>query len=478
MSLPRSTPEEQGVDPRAILATVDALVANPELHSIVVVRHGHVVAEGWAHPFSAGRPHVLYSLSKSFTSTAVGFAVAEGRFGLDDRVLDLLPDKASAGSHRSGEPGERLARLSVRHLLTMTSGHGAEPQLDDGADWVADFLAAPLDHEPGTHFVYNTPATHVLAAIVERTTGEHLLDYLTPRLLGPLGIVGATTEVSPQGVATGGFGISVRTEDVAAFAQLYLQDGVWEGRRLLPDGWVAQATSAQVPNGDPAEASDWTQDYGFQFWRSRHGFRGDGAFGQFAVVLPDEDSVVAVTSSTADMQASLDALWTHLLPGLQGAALPADPEGRAALGDRLAGLRLDPPAGEAVTDTARRLSGRTIAFAPNALGLSEAVLAAGDRADEWTLRLGGGAVSLRAGHGEPVAQRVAQVFAPRQSPEALVAGTWTAPDHYVLTVRWVETTTTATFAVDVDGERVTVTARQRGSFGPEELGPVTGSARS
>lgn len=473
MTLPRSTPERQGVEPRALLAAVDALVANPELHSIVVVRHGHVVAEGWAHPFAADRPHVLYSLSKSFTSSAVGFAVAEGRFGLDDRVVGLLPDKAPDG------PDERLARLTVRHLLTMTSGHDPEPPVLDGdGDWVADFLATPLVHEPGTHFVYNTPATHVLAAIVERTTGEHLLDYLTPRLLAPLGITGATTEVSPQGIATGGFGMSVRTQDIAVFAQLYLQGGVWEGRQLLPEGWAAQATKFQVPNGDPAEPSDWTQGYGFQFWRSRHGFRGDGAFGQFALVLPDEDTVVAVTSSVPDMQVSLDAIWTHLLPGLHDEPVPDDPDGRAALARRLATLRLDPPAGTAVTDTARRLSGRTVAVDANLFGLTEAVLVADDEVDEWTLRFGTRERVLRAGHDEPVAQRVPQVFSPRQSLAALVSGTWIAPDRYVLTVRWVETATTATFTFDVDGDHLTAVTRQRGSFGPEEYQPLTGVAAS
>ena len=470
-TLPRSTPEAQGVAPRALLATLDAIVAIPELHSLMVVRHGHVVAEGWAAPFGPDRPHALYSLTKSFTSTAVGFAVAEGLLSLDDRVVELLPEHAPA------VPGERLARLTVRHLLTMSSGHDPEPKvIDTPGDWLATFLATPLVHEPGERFVYNTPATHVLSAIVQRVTGEHTLDYLTPRLLDPLGIVGATTEVSPQGVDLGGVGMSVRTEDIAKLGLLYLQDGMWQGRRVLPEGWVAQAGAAQVPT-DHWEGTDWRQGYGFQFWRSQHGFRADGAFGQFSLVLPDEDAVVAITGAFRDTGAVLQAVWTHLLPGLHDEPLPADDAGRDALGLRLAGLRLEPPVGEAINATALRLSRRTVEFDENPLGLVSASFAAGGVADELVVRWNGGAVTFHPGHAEPVPQSVPNPLQPRQSPASLVAGTWTGPDRYVLSVRHVETPHAWTVTVDVDGDRVVVTPRVNVAFGATEFGPVAGTVR-
>ncbi len=470
-SLPRSTSEGQGVESRAVLATLDAIVAIPELHSLMVVRHGHVVAEGWAAPFGPDRPHALYSLTKSFTSTAVGFAVAEGLLSLDDRVLSLLPEHAPAA------PDERLAAMTVRHLLTMSSGHDPEPTvIDTPGDWVTTFLATPLAHEPGERFVYNTPATYLLSAIVQQVTGQHLLDYLTPRLLEPLGIVGATTEVSPQGIDLGGLGMSMRTEDVAKLGLLYLQDGLWQGRRVLPEGWVAQASAAQVPTAH-WDGIDWQQGYGFQFWRSRHGYRADGAFGQFSLVLPDEDAVVAITGAFRDTGAVLQAVWTHLLPGLHDEPLAPDAEARAALEARLAGLRLDPPAGQAITPTALRLSRRTIAFDDNPLGLVSASFAAGGVADELVVRWTVGAVTLHPGHDEPVPQSLTNPLQQRQSPASLVAGTWTGPDRYVLTVRHVETPHVWTVTVDIDDDRVVVTPRINVAFGPTEFGPVVGTVR-
>ncbi len=467
-SLPRSTPEQQGVDPRAVLATLEAIAAIPELHSLMVVRHGHVVAEGWARPFAADRRQTVYSMSKSFTSTAVGFAVAEGRFSLDDAVVGLLPDQAPTAAD------ERLARMTVRHLLTMTSGHDPEPQVLRGdGDWVAAFLATPLAHEPGERFVYNTPATHVLAAIVERATGEHLLDYLTPRLLEPLGIEGAWWERSPQGVDLGGTGLSITTEDAAALGLLYLQDGVWQGRRVLPEGWVAQAGAAQVSTAHWGGV-DWQQGYGFQFWRSRHGFRADGAFGQFSLVLPDEDVVVAITGGFRDTGAVLDAVWTHLLPGLHDEALPADDDGRAALVARLAGLRLDPPRGEAVTAVARRLAGAVIRFDESPLGPLAVTFAAGEESDDLVVRTAAGDVALRPGHDEPTPQQVRSVFEARHSPAALVGGAWTEPDRYVLTVRWVETPHLLAVDALVRGDDVVVTARANVSFEATEMGPFAG----
>ena len=466
-SLPRSRPEPQGVDPRAVLATLEAIGAIPDLHSLMVVRHGQVVAEGWAAPFAPDRRQTVYSLSKTFTATAVGFAVAEGLFSVDDPVVGLLRDEAP------DEPDERLARMTVRHLLTMASGHDPEPPvMREPGDWVAAFLATPLAHEPGERFVYNTPATHVLSAIVQRASGQRLLDYLTPRLLDPLGITGAWWEQSPDGIDVGGVGLSVTTEDIAKLGLLYLQDGVWEGRRVLPEGWAAQAGAAQVSTAHWG-GTDWQQGYGFQMWRSQHGFRADGAFGQFSLVLPDEDTVVAMTGGFRDTWQVMDAVWTLLLPGLHDEPLAADDEGRAALEARLAGLRLDPPAGEAVTDTARRIAGSVLDLGDTPIGPLAATFVPGDEADEVVVRTARGEITLRAGHGEPTAQRVLSLFEPRHSPEALVSGAWTGPDRYVLTVRWVETPHVLTVQADVEGDLVTVDATANVSFGPTELGRFT-----
>jgi CubicO group peptidase (beta-lactamase class C family) len=232
-SLPRATPESQGVTSAGSLEFIDALDRLEHVHSVMVLRHGHVIAEGWWAPYQAERPHALFSISKSFTSTAIGLLVEERRLSLDDRVVDLLRDDAPS------TVDDRLAALQVRHLLSMSTGQALDGlETADGVDgWARRILGVPVTHDPGTRFMYQTGATYLLAAIATRLTGERLLDQLTPRLLEPLGIDGATWERSPDGIDAGGFGLSMTTEDIAAFGQLLLQRGWWQGRSLVPSTW-------------------------------------------------------------------------------------------------------------------------------------------------------------------------------------------------------------------------------------------------
>jgi len=337
--LPRSTPEAQGVSSEGILAFVEAAGRQVKtMHSFMLVRHGIVVAEAWWKPESAEKPHQLWSLSKSFTSTAVGLAVEEGKLKLDDKVLSFFPELAPP------VVPENLQKMTLKDLLTMTCGHDKEVKLSltDTTPWVQAFLAHPVPHAPGTHFQYNTPGTHMLSAIVGKVTGQTVLEYLKPRLFTPLGIQSPEWPASPQGNTLGGWGLMIRTEDIAKFGQLYLQKGVWQGKALVPASWVEQATAMQVPNdaGKPhPETSDWAQGYGFQFWRSRHGaYRGDGKDGQFCLVLPEEDAVIAITADTGDMQQELNVVWDVLLPALKSGVLPDQPETLAKLKARMAGL--------------------------------------------------------------------------------------------------------------------------------------------
>ncbi len=333
VSLPRSTPEAQGVSSSGIRAFVEAAAQQVDtMHSFMLVRHGHVVAEAWWKPEAAEKPHVMHSLSKSFTSTAVGLAVAEGKLSIDDPVLKFFPDDAPAA------PSKNLQAMRVRDLLTMSAGHQREPKFAAETPWVKTFLSHPVEHKPGAHFKYSSAATHMQSAIVRKVTGETVLDYLRPRLFEPLGIENPEWGASPQGNTLGGWGLKIRTEDIAKFGQLYLQKGRWNGKQLVPASWVAQATARQVSNGsDPTK--DWDQGYGFQFWRCRHGaYRGDGAHGQFCIVLPEQDAVIAITANTGDMQAELNVVWDKLLPAMQSAPLPENAEEQAKLRHTLANL--------------------------------------------------------------------------------------------------------------------------------------------
>jgi CubicO group peptidase (beta-lactamase class C family) len=329
----------------------------------MLLRHGQVVAEGWWQPYGPEDPHKLYSLSKSFTSTAVGLAVAEGYFLVNEPILSFFPEEAPA------RVSENLAAMRVRHLLSMSAGHAEDTmnpmvESEDG-NWVKAFLALPVEYEPGAHFLYNNGASYMLSAIVQKVTGLKLLDYLQPRLLEPLGIEHATWETSPQGINTGGWGLSLKTEEIARFGQMYLQKGMWRGQRLLSEAWVEEATTRQVAN-DPAENIDWEQGYGYQFWRCRHGaYRGDGAFGQFCVVMPDQQVVLAMTAGVGKMQGVLDLVWKHLLPALAPAPLPEDNLAQAALSRKLASLAFLPVQGQPSSLSAARVSGKSYLFEAN-----------------------------------------------------------------------------------------------------------------
>ena len=356
--LPRSRPSDQGVHARAIDGLLDDIAAHDiEVHSLMVLRHGVVVAEGWWAPYTAERKHLVYSLSKSFTSVAMGFAVDAGLVGLDDRVLDHL------GAFAPDEPDERYHRYLVRHALSMSSGHEGET-LDrvvgdvtsnsDGASLRAFFGLTP-EHEPGTVFAYNQLTTYSAARVLGAVTGLGLLDWLTPRLFDPLG-ADEVQWMMFDGYEMGFSGIHVRTETVAKLGQLMLQGGRWAGRQVLSDDWVRTATTMQMPNdvghlGPDAVAdpnSDWQQGYGFQFWLNRHGFRGDGAFGQFCIVWPEEDAVIVTTAETTDMQTLLNLITEHLRPAMGDAPFAAS-EVEDALAARLARLAISLPEGTSAT---------------------------------------------------------------------------------------------------------------------------------
>ncbi|KAA5541955.1 serine hydrolase [Roseiconus nitratireducens] len=333
MALPRSTPESQGVDSVGLCEWVQAADEQVDsMHSLMVLRNGQVIAEAWWKPESAEKPHILWSLSKSFTSTAVGLAVTEGKMSIDDRVLEFFPDQAPE------QPSANLRAMRVRDLLTMSTGHQDPPSLGDDQPWVDSFLNQDVPHKPGTHFRYNTPATYMLSAIVQKVTGETVLDYLKPRLFDPLGISNPRWDESPQGISIGGYGLFLRTEDIAKFGQLYLQKGRWQGEQLIPEAWIELATTKQVSNGSNPD-SDWDQGYAFQFWRCRHdAYRGDGKDGQFCVVLPDQQVVVAMTANSRDLQGQLNLVWEKLLPAIKPQPLPENPSGLARLKSAVADL--------------------------------------------------------------------------------------------------------------------------------------------
>lgn len=325
-SLPRQVPTEkfsQGM--KAYLKAVEE--DREDIHSIMILRQGKVVYEKWMGDGSPDKPHALWSVSKTFTSMAVGLSIGDGLLKLDDKLITFFPDLLPA------KVSENLKQITVRDLLTMNCGHDTDPtgELLSGKgrdeNWVKKFLAWPVTHRPGTYFCYNSLGTYMLSAIVQKVTGQKVVDYLSKRLFFPLGIDKPEWEESPQGINCGGWGLYLKTEDLAKMGLLLLQRGSWNGKQILPEEWVEEATKCQVPsvpagmrpedaakNGLTEETSDWVQGYGYQTWQCRHhAFRADGMYGQYIIVIPKAEAVIVVTAHVDDMQKELNMIWNHIL---------------------------------------------------------------------------------------------------------------------------------------------------------------------
>lgn len=327
MTMPRSTPSAQGVDARGLLALLDSFeTPGHGYHSLMIARHGHVIAEGWWAPYARERVHLGYSLTKSFTATVLGDVVGRGLIDLDAPVLSYLADL--------DDVPEIWRRVTVRNCITMTVGHtedvwnwrgDAEPNPtapDEGDDPLLSLILDRLpDGEPGQVWAYNQVGTYLVAQAIAAATGEPVSAHVRRLLLDPFGGAPAKVQRSYQGRDLGFSGMYFTTPSILALAQTWLDGGIWQGTRVVPEDYAALAPVPTAASLAGDGVLDWGCGYGYSFWSSRHGFRGDGAFGQFAVVLPEHDVVVAITSEVDVMQDVLDRLWAHLLP-----AIDAEPD--------------------------------------------------------------------------------------------------------------------------------------------------------
>ena len=382
-----ASPEAEGVSSRKLLDWIDACERKVDcVHGFVLLRHGKLVAEGTWGPFDTlNRPHRLSSHSKCFVSTAAGMLVDEGRLDLDERVIDILPDLSPS------DPSENLRMLRVRDLMTMTMGaqkvSAGWPE-SVARDWIRHKLSLPIDKRPGQAFEYDSDATHVLGEVVARKSGKPLMDFLKERLFAPLGVEKAWSTVDPTGRPCAGWGFNMTTREISLIGQLHLDRGVWNGRRLLSESWVAMATAKQTWSGksatDVQPRNDWTLGFGFNIWRCQHGcFRADGAGGQFTIVMPEQEAVLSLNSDSTNMQRILDVVWEHLLPALSAAALPEDAAAAARLRERCAALALAPVAGTRQVDG--RFLGRDCVFENPAGGVRG--LRVDASAEGWTMKL-------------------------------------------------------------------------------------------
>jgi len=490
-NLLRSTPEAEGVSAKGILTFLDsAAVSKHEFHSFMFLRHGKVVAEGWWSPYRSDLKHSLYSTSKSFTSTAVGFAVTEKKLSLDDKVLSFFPeDKPDTVS-------PFLAELKVRDLITMSVGMDPDPTgrvVTQDSNWVKGFLATPIVNKPGTKFLYNTLSTYMLSAIVQKVTGQKVIDYLTPRLFEPLGIKGEDWETDLQGINTGGWGLRLKTEDMAKFGQLLLQKGRWQGKQLIPASWVDEATSFkidQAPNAPPSkkDSSDWMQGYCYQFWRCRHNaFRADGAFGQYIIVMPDKDAVIAITAESPDMQDEINLVWKYLYTAIADGKLPADEASDKLLAGRLSSLALPLPAKGMGSTLPVALNGKTFDFPANTQQVKSMQLHFGDSLCKLDLATETGNYEFSYGlckwaYGESTKPGPYLVNGAKNMyvglPPLRVAGcyTFTDPNTLELVLRYYESPHTLYYLITLDTGNLRVETRI--SFNPDlKIPPLEGKLK-
>jgi hypothetical protein len=308
---------------------------------------------------------------------------------------------------------------------------------------------------------------------VQVTTGQKLIDYLRPRLFDPLGFEELVWEEDPQGINTGGFGLMARTEEIAAFGLLYLQKGEWRRRRLIDPAWVEAATSRQIAT-PPAEGPDWEQGYGYQFWQSRNGYRGDGAFGQYCIVVPRHDLVVAVTSGIEQMARVLVPVWDLLLPALRPGPLAEDSAAHGAMERRLQELHHDPGPGE----RSGRLEGD---LARSAFRVDENKF--GFETIRFEFGLEGGALVVTRTDGKPSARlefgrgawRIgsSELLPEWRAMPLAVSGAWARPDAFEIDVNGPSTPFRYLFDFNTDGSSLQLSIRVNLSFGLTSLGSIT-----
>ncbi|HIW53953.1 MAG TPA: beta-lactamase family protein [Candidatus Ruthenibacterium merdigallinarum] len=305
-----------------------------QLHAMEIWQGGAPVLRWDIAPYRCDDRREVYSLSKSFTATAVGLAFDRGLLSPDDALSRFFPQQVAA------QADERWQHVRLRHLLTMTVGHAEcpMPRMAFAPDSVESFFSAPLVYEPGERFVYSTGASCMLAEVVRRVTGCTVPDWLTRELLGPMGVEALQWDTCADGRCQGGTGLKATCSEIALLGALYCARGVWKGRRLLSEEWVDMAGSLQVKNEDNG-TPDWCAGYGFQFWRNKaEGYRCDGAFGQLCVILPQRDLSLAMVAESVNMSDELDVVWElldHLYDARAGRGLPGayTPAQRPSLGD-------------------------------------------------------------------------------------------------------------------------------------------------
>lgn len=358
----RVTPESVGIDSGDIEWLLDRLESGfTEPHGLMIMRHGKICAEGWWNPYAPGIRHGLQSHSKTYAATAIGIAYTEGIVKLDERIIDIFPEYAPE------QPSENLKRLTVHDVLCMGCGMDEMPMATE--HWIRDFLHTPVNHTPGTTYMYNSVGSSILSAIIVKKTGMSMHEYLKPRLYDKIGIFSDNHRwmKMPDGCEVGGGGLFATTEDNLRLMKLYADGGVWEGERILDDEYVKRATTLQNESATEAKNNPLAKDnfvgYGYQIWMCRPNgvYRADGAMGQFTIVVPDKDMIIAITENASGAhwaQTTLDVMWEFLERIENHPAKEENTEKSECLKNRMGRLALPNPKCAPYSPIAANIEGR------------------------------------------------------------------------------------------------------------------------
>lgn len=468
----RTAPEAVGIRSQAILDYIDALEhSDTEMHGLMIMRHGKICAEGWWQPFAPHLRHGLQSHSKTYAATAVGIACTEGILHLDERLIDIFPEESPA------DPDENLRLLTVRQVLCMGCGMDTMPR--PGPDWVRDFLHTPVTHKPGTAFLYNSVGSSILGAIIHKKTGEGLQEYLSKRLFRKIGIDSHNIRwyCMPDGLEMGGGGMLATTEDNLRLMKLYADGGVWEGERILSEEYVRLATTKQMDSATESlhnpEASDNFLGYGFQIWmcRPKGVYRADGAMGQFTIVSPEQDLIIAINETALGAhwaQSTLNITW-DFLERIKDEALSPDPDGADRLARRLRSLNLPNPLCAPFSEMVPRISGKTYVVESGILSAEIHNPMSGvpvRPVDEFSLVFDDyGCVWNTSGPAGTQAIRITTngcrfsnlMGGPGDATQMLVCdGAWREPAVFAANLRWAETCLTKKLVFRFDGDTLVI----------------------
>lgn len=456
---PRSTPEEQGISSENLIAALSKIRDDDlDVHSVILIKNGHLILEAYVHPYGPDDLHNVKSVSKSVISAVVGIALDNGILeSLDQPVHGFFPQ------YFDDDTDPRKKKITLRHLITMTAGLDLDengPKMGrvfQSDDWIETTLETDMVADPGTRFLYSTPLTHTMSGILTEASGKSLLDLTTEQLFSPLGIGEVAWSQGPKGYYFGGSELFLRPRDMARFGMLFLQGGKWGDRQIVSAEWVKASTTNQL--GD----INANQRYGFGWWPGDDRYAARGWGGQGIGINPLLDLVAVGTA--ADPMASQRMFGEIDLPSPDAKALPPNPEAVARLQKLVHELQHpEPRPVPELPETARKIAGTTWRFRDNPFGLTEIALTCEEGKSTCTIAWDStrGAYSTQVGLDG--LYRLTEMGETGQMPDGnrvALRGEWTADRIFEMDVTWMGNPVVSRWRLEFAKEELSVTTAVR-----------------